>query len=437
MGARWLVLLSLLVGWSCGEVLDEPVGGHRSTSLPARAAELFAPDGPGPYTVGTARFTAAMTGGRLTTVQVFYPTTEEPDCATTYTVTPAGGSSFDVTTLLCAASDAAAAPGPFPLIVQAHGGGAPGESHQLLSQLPMHETLATHGFIVALALHSGNARDRVLDLGVLTDRMLARNADPEDSLHGRIDPSRIGTGGLSAGGTSTFNFAAGHTGFGIAPDRRLRAAVFYEPGQAGISFADAATLDIPYLIMGGDQFSSGLLVPELFETTTEAAPRIHVHTPGSLHISYATGHCHVNEAAREAALLADPEIPEPLTTLLDGDRVAAQAYDLWNLGDRLFASLGAGFGGGRHFCNRLGVQSVRSLDTSPADGFTDEPPFRTVDPPYVLAPGVPSETMVPLVTLYTVAFFKVHLAGDHRYVRYLAPGYAARNDLPVTVQIAP
>ena len=37
--------------------------------------------------------------------------------------------------------------------------------------------------------------------------------------------------------------------------------------------------------------------------------------------------------------------------------------------------------------------------------------------------------MVPLIKLYTIAFWKKYLEGDGRYMRYLTPGYANRNDL--------
>jgi hypothetical protein len=40
--------------------------------------------------------------------------------------------------------------------------------------------------------------------------------------------------------------------------------------------------------------------------------------------------------------------------------------------------------------------------------------------------------MVPLIELYTVAFWKTLLQGDHRY---LAPGYAKRHRLEAIVKI--
>jgi hypothetical protein len=104
------------------------------------------------------------------------------------------------------------------------------------------------------------------------------------------------------------------------------------------------------------------------------------------------------------------------------------------MGQTLFPVLGFGAGSGRNICTRVGVNSVRSLDINPQDGFTDSPPFMATDA-FTLQPAIPEEVMVPLIKLYTIAFWKTHLEGDHRYMRYLTPGYAKRNDLKATVEI--
>ena len=39
-----------------------------------------------------------------------------------------------------------------------------------------------------------------------------------------------------------------------------------------------------------------------------------------------------------------------------------------------------------------------------------------------------------MLKLYTVAFWKTYLEGDHRYMPYLTPGYAKRNDLQAIVE---
>ena len=40
-----------------------------------------------------------------------------------------------------------------------------------------------------------------------------------------------------------------------------------------------------------------------------------------------------------------------------------------------------------------------------------------------------------MLKLYTVAFWKTFLERDHRYQRYLTPGYAKHNDLEAEVFI--
>jgi hypothetical protein len=59
------------------------------------------------------------------------------------------------------------------------------------------------------------------------------------------------------------------------------------------------------------------------------------------------------------------------------------------------------------------------------------------EPPYTIAPAPGPEVIVPVVTLYTVAFLKTFLEGDHRYMRFLAPGYAEVHGLRAVVEIEP
>jgi hypothetical protein len=205
----------------------------------------------------------------------------------------------------------------------------------------------------------------------------------------------------------------------------------YEPGLE-YALDDARRIAIPYLVMGGSQSHYGLAVPALFDATVQALPRIYVLNPSATHLSYWTGMCAEIEQTREAALLADPALPEPLTNRIATNPAAARAFDLWNVGQILFGLLGPGAGSGRNFCNRVGVNSIRSLDTNPQDEFTDSPPFLPTDA-VTLNPVIPAEMLVPQITLHTVAFWKTFLEGDHRYMRYLTPGYARSHDLQAVV----
>ncbi len=405
-------------------------GSHVTQDAAASHKNFAAPDQPGPFKVGVMVFSATMSDGRTTRVQVFYPTAERRDCAMRYRIDFLAGF-YELQSPLCARANALAMPGSFPLVVHDHGGGGPGADFQRVAQIPLHETMASHGFVTAVALHSPNPVARVRDLTLVIDALLGRNAASGDPLAGSIDPARIGVSGISAGAAAAIGAAAGIEASGVPADPRIKAMVVYEPGLE-YSLDDASRIAIPYLIMGGSQSQFGLAVPALFARTVGALPRIYVLNPSATHFSYVTGMCAEIDQARDAALLADPALPEPLTNRIATNPAAARAFDLWNMGQILFPILGAGTGSGRNFCNRVGVNSLRSLDAIPQDGFTDSPPFLSTDA-FTLNPVIQEETLVPQITLHTVAFWKTFLQGDHRYMRYLTAGYAQRHHLQAMV----
>lgn len=97
--------------------------------------------------------------------------------------------------------------GPFPLVILGHGLGN--------TRWTVHETAKGYpprGYVVAaptfpmVAVGQDPSRFTAPDLpnqpgdvSVLLDDLLRRSADPEDSLHGKIDPARIGYEGVSGG----------------------------------------------------------------------------------------------------------------------------------------------------------------------------------------------------------------------------------------------
>jgi len=403
---------------------------HATQVTAAANPNIAAPDQPGPFNVGVTVFSATMSDGRATLVQVFYPTAEPVDCAMRYRINYLAGF-YEVQSPLCARTNALAFPGLFPLVVHDHGGPGPGADFQRVAQIPLHEIMASHGFVTAVAVHSANPVVRVRDLTLVIDTLLARNAASGDPLAGSIDPGRIGISGISAGAAAAIGAAGGIEAAGVPADPRIKAMVVYEPGLE-YSLDDASRIAIPYLVMGGSQSHYGLAVPALFDATVQALPRIYVLNPSATHLSYVTGMCEEIDQTREAALVADPALPEPLSTRVATNPSAARAYDLWNMGQILFGLLGPGAGSGRNFCNRVGVNSIRSLDASPQDGFTDSPPFLPTDA-FTLSPVIPEEILVPQIELHTVAFWKTFLEGDHRYMRYLTPGYARSHHLQAVV----
>ena len=245
--------------------------------------------------------------------------------------------------------------------------------------------------------------------------------------------------------------------------------VLYEPGRDN-PLSDVATISIPYLVLGGTRDLNGVqVVPELFDTTVLATPRIYVLNPETVHWDYFTDLCSSVDETREAALLGDPTLVEPLTNMTNTSPRACntnviidpkitdpttranikaaslQACTNWNQGE-LVGLAGFAFGGGRNICMRVGVNSIRSLDVNPVDGVTDDfVPGTNIrlfegndafdSDASTVAPPIPGEIMLPMIKLYTVAFFKKFLEGDGRYMRYLTPGYANVHGLEAAVEI--
>src|SRR4051812_1983325 len=183
-------------------------GSHVSQVAAASNEKIAAPDQPGPFKVGVMVFSATMSGGRTTRVQVFYPTAEHVDCEMRYRIDFLAGF-YALQSPLCARQNAPALPGSFPLVVHDHGGGGPGADFQRVAQIPLHETMASHGFVTAVALHSADPVARVRDLTLVVDALLARNAASGDPLAGSIDPARIGISGISAGAAAAIGAAGG------------------------------------------------------------------------------------------------------------------------------------------------------------------------------------------------------------------------------------
>jgi hypothetical protein len=343
--------------------------------------------------------------------------------------------------------------------------------------------------IVVAIRHSANAVARVLDVPKVIDYMV----DPSNPLSGSIDPDHVGMSGFSTGGRTSLAVTGGwaappNNAPPILADPRIVAMVLYEPGRDN-TLEDVATISIPYLVLGGTRSTNAVdVIPELFDTTVLATPRIRVLNPEAIHFNYQTDVCEQIEETREAAWDLPGQQIEPLTNLITlypnndpsqpclkipGTEIcrrvcntgqqgpagppplvgaaAIHACTFWNQGELMAFNLGFiqgfAFGGGRNICNRIGVDSDQSLDTHPEDEFTDAflggdpliPLFEGNDQfnSNELTPELPltEEVIVPMVKLYTVAFFKKYLEDDGRYMRYLTPGYANVHNLEAIVMI--
>ncbi|TGD76227.1 hypothetical protein E4634_01395 [Mangrovimicrobium sediminis] len=86
------------------------------------------------------------------------------------------------------------------------------------------------------------------DISFLIDTLLARNSDPQDVLHGSIDPGRIAAVGVSLGGLTT-TLVSFHPRL---KDPRIRAAVSIAGPTTLLAPAFFTDMQLPYLMLYGD-----------------------------------------------------------------------------------------------------------------------------------------------------------------------------------------
>src|SRR5215831_14477556 len=172
------------------------------TALALVAADAFAgrwryqsPAEPGLFRVGHSVFEVSdpARGGRTIPVDLWVPVEPEDASGTpslyalVLGIGPTSAQSFD---------DAPMSPtNGFPLVVYSHGGGGFAVEAGTLM-----EALASHGIVAAAPSHLGGTykdggdpvevirRNRVLDVRLVIDALLARSADPDDPLFLRIHP---------------------------------------------------------------------------------------------------------------------------------------------------------------------------------------------------------------------------------------------------------
>jgi predicted dienelactone hydrolase len=163
----------------------------------------------------------------------------------------------------------------FPLVIYSHGGGGFAVEAGTLM-----ESLASHGFVVAAPTHIGGdyeheydtvevlRRNRILDVRLVIDTLLARNHDPLDPLYLRIQPREIGVAGYSFGGWTSTAVVGGHSepsvGPDIPPDPRVRAVATVARGNGGYQSPDPelVAIDVPLLLMAGTLDVDASIDPE-------------------------------------------------------------------------------------------------------------------------------------------------------------------------------
>jgi predicted dienelactone hydrolase len=266
---RFVVTLGALVTATAMLVGTSAPSGSAATRLPglhgpAHSSHAAPPDSLGRYAAGltTVEMVDPARADRTLTVDIWYPAHQRSDAPTAaldlvFTQLPLPG--------VLASPDAAR--GSFPLVVFSHGNGGVRFQSWFLAQ-----TLASHGFVVAAPDHAGNtaldaitgtsdpsavaAANRPRDVSFVIDQMLARDRDPADALHRRIDERHVAVAGHSFGGFTALATAGGFLDY--LPDPRVDAIVPIAAATFGFTDEQLASIDVPTLLMGG---TSDTVVP--------------------------------------------------------------------------------------------------------------------------------------------------------------------------------
>lgn len=355
-----------------------------SDSSDQRAAPIDVPDRLGTFGVGHTSFTAidAMRDNRSLLVDVWYPVDpgdREELPATSYPLAAGIGlvSAVAVDDLPVSSRDNQA------LLVFSHGyGGTHTQSVELM------EMLASHGFIVVSAEHTGNAQpsntdsfdeaaaNRVPDISFLIDTMIGRGNQSGDRFYNRVDGQRIGVVGHSFGGMTAVGMAAGWAG--APPDHRVAAIVPISAvidaelqsdtrtsPNAGFSAAQLASITVPVMLIGGTHDVNVFIENNsiAFEQLTNSPKVYKVDIIGATHTHFANV-CAIGNLLIELGITPD----------------------IWPA---------------------IGAQELLE--------------------PYAVtcsAQAFPIEEAIRLQNLFVVSFFKRHLHGDTGYDSYLSSEYA-------------
>ncbi len=159
---------------------------------------------------------------------------------------------------MVAVRDARTREGRHPLIIFSHGSGGTRFGYTFFV-----EHMASHGYIVMTADHTGNARitlldgeivpaggerrrasatDRPNDVSFLIDEMTKRNRGADSRFTGRVDLEKIGATGMSFGGSTTMRV--------LESDPRVKAGIMLAPGGSGGERVNKTT---PIMMMIGTE----------------------------------------------------------------------------------------------------------------------------------------------------------------------------------------
>jgi predicted dienelactone hydrolase len=282
----------------------------------------------GDYEVGVQTITLTDTsgGGRDLTVDVWFPIDLGTDVeaeAARYTLIE--GTYYESPFALAASADSIATDGPFPLVIYSHGSGGIRYVHSNYT-----EALASNGYIVAAADHTGNtAADQLLGTevdGAITafnrpndvQRVIDAFLDPESietvGYVASVNPGQIAVTGHSFGGFTSYAMASGFSndqGEFVA-DERVAAIIPLAPaaGPSLLTDEQLASIDIPALVMVGTNDQTTPIDPNVTRPweLTASSPSYRVDLTAAEHETF-TDLC-----AYQAFL---PTLPDALPAVID------------------------------------------------------------------------------------------------------------------------
>ena len=345
-------------------------------SAPAPRSTMVPPSSFGPYRVGRQVITITSHTGRSRTIDVWYPA----NATATGRLSTYVGPAFSGLASTGRALDRVpvAKGGPFPLVVYSHGSGAMRFIATFFT-----ETLASHGFVVISADHTGDTisdvfaghpstpgqepqiiASRAADVRMIVSVVLTRSATRGDLLYKAVDARRIGITGHSYGGLTAFATVSGRTssdGHAIPRDARFKAIVTMDATWDLLVSTDLAHVTIPTLSIVGEDMPPG---GASFWYQTRSSPFL------ELRINRADHNVFTDICLYQRLL---PEQPHATP--------AAVAY----------------------------INATANA--------TCRPPHLGADAAHLLT------------NRYAIAFLLVHLAGDQRYASYLIPAHGTEFDL--------
>lgn len=254
-----------------------PTTAAATTAPPTTAAPSTAPAtteapaeielvGFGEYEVGVQTITIDDPAGeRPLTVDVWFPIADGADATVPHRYVYLPTVYYESPNAFSATADAIA-PGPFPLVVYSHGSGGLRYIHSAYT-----EALASHGYVVVAADHTGNtalerisgadippevtAYNRPNDVRRLIDAFIDPSHPAAGAYAGQIDAEQIAVTGHSLGGYTSIAIATGISNEvgDLAPDDRVDAIIPLAPASGPTLLSDEllSSIDVPLMVVVG------------------------------------------------------------------------------------------------------------------------------------------------------------------------------------------